>query len=236
MWLRRSLEETAVFKRTEHPRRAREVFQIVAANWTLVLTGMMLSVFTTTSFYLITVYTPTFGRQSLHLDPTLTFVVTLCVGVSSFLWLPTAGALSDRIGRRPLLATVPVLALITAYPVMAWLVAAPSFGKLLAVELWFSFLFGAYNGAMIPLLVEIMPARVRTAAFALAFSLATAVFGGFTPAVCTYLIEATGNKAAPAWWLMLAAGVSLAAVLLPFLRVAHERGRAVDAVDELAVG
>ncbi|MDQ6633941.1 MAG: MFS transporter [Gemmatimonadota bacterium] len=215
LWLRRSLEETPEFKRMQHhPRKSADVLRILGENWPLVLTGMLLVVFTTSTFYLITAYTPTFGRQALHLAAQQTFIVTLCVGVSNFVWLPLSGALSDRIGRRPILFAVPVLALLTAYPAMSWLVASPSFVKLLGVELWFSFLFGAYNGAMVPLLAEIMPAQVRTAAFSLAYSLATAIFGGFTPAICTYLIERTGNKAAPALWLSLAAGISLIGVML----------------------
>ena len=215
LFLRRSLEETAAFQKMQHhARSAAEVFRVVAENWRIVLSGMMLVVFTTTSFYLITAYTPTFGRQALHLDARSAFLVTLCVGLSNFAWLPIAGSLSDRIGRRPLVTLVPILALVTAYPAMIWLVGSPSFGHLLAVELWFSALFGFYNGGMVPLLVELMPASVRTAGFSLAYSLATAVFGGFTPAICTYLIERTGNKAAPAWWLMTAAAVSLCGVYL----------------------
>lgn len=144
--------------------------------------------------------------------PTDSLLLTLCIGFSNLFWLPVGGAISDRIGRRPLLFLIPTLALLTAYPAMLWLVADPSFGKLLVVLLWFSFFFGMYNGAMIPLLAEIMRAEVRTAGFSLAFSLATAIFGGFTPAICTYLIEVTGNRAAPALWLSLAAAISLAAV------------------------
>jgi hypothetical protein len=75
-------------------------------------------------------------------------------------------------------------------------------------------MFGLYNGAMIPRLAEIVAPRVRTAAFSLAFSLATAIFGGFTPAIGTWLIHATGNKAAPALWLSLAAAISLVGVFL----------------------
>ncbi len=214
LWLRRSLQETDAFLRSRHARSAREVFRIVGANWRLVVLGMMLSVLTTTTFYLITAYTPTFGRQALHLQARDTLIVTLCVGFCNLFWLPVGGAISDRVGRRPLLLLIPTLCLLTAYPAMLWLVSAPTFSKLLIVELWFSVFFGLYNGAMIPFLAEMMPAEVRTAAFSLAFSLATAVFGGFTPAVATYLIEATGNRAAPALWLSLAAGISLAAALI----------------------
>lgn len=214
LWLRRSLTETEVFLRRQTRHTVSEIFALVGANWRAVLIGMMMSIFTTTAFYLITAYTPTFGKEALKLGALDVMVVTLCVGASNFVWLPVGGALSDRFGRRGLLYAIPVLAILTAYPVMQWLVAAPSFGKLLTAELSISLMFGLYNGAMIPRLTEIVEPRVRTAAFALAFSLATAIFGGFTPAVATWLIHATGNKAAPALWLMLAAAISLAGVFL----------------------
>jgi hypothetical protein len=79
--------------------------------------------------------------------------------------------------------------------------------------LWLSMFFGLYNGAMIPHLAEIMPPEIRTSGFSLAFSLATAIFGGFTPAICTYLIHETGNRAMPALWLSFAALCGLIAAL-----------------------
>src|SRR5438477_13052691 len=124
------------------------------------------------------------------------------------------GSLSDRVGCRPLHLSCTCLMLIAAGPAMLWLVHQPSFARLLFVELWLSFLYGSYNGAMVVFLTEIMPVSVRTSGFALAYSLATAIFGGFTPAISTYLIHVTGNRAVPGLWLSFAAGCGLAAALL----------------------
>jgi MFS family permease len=163
---------------------------------------------------MITAYTPTFGSAVLRLANADSLIVTLWVGASNLMWLPIMGALSDRIGRRPLLVTCTLLMLATAYPAMAWLVDAPSFSKLLMVELWLSFIYGSYNGAMIVFLTEIMPVEVRTVGFSLAYSLATAIFGGFTPAISTYLINITGNRAIPGVWLSFAAACGLIGALL----------------------
>jgi MFS transporter, MHS family, citrate/tricarballylate:H+ symporter len=168
----------------------------------------------TVSFYLITAYTPTFGKHELHLAPTAYLTVTLCVGLSNFIWLPIMGSVSDRIGRIPILAGATIVTLLTAYPAMLWLTAAPSFTRLLIVELWLSFLYASYNGAMVVALTEIMPEEVRTAGFSLAYSLATALFGGFTPFICESLIKATGNQATPGLWMSAAAALGLIATLI----------------------
>src|SRR4029077_20307067 len=97
---------------------------------------------TTVSFYMITAYTPTFGNSVLHLSSFDSLIVTLCVGASNLFWLPIMGALSDRIGRRPLLFGCTLLMLSPAYPAMLWLVRDPSFPRLLTVELWLFFFLG----------------------------------------------------------------------------------------------
>ncbi len=232
--IRRSLAETEEFTaQKEHPSLT-DVWRSLAENWRVIILGSMLVIMTTVSFYLITAYTPTFGGSVLHLASRDNLVVTLCVGLSNLLWLPTMGALSDRIGRMPLLIACTTLALISAYPALWWLSSQPSFSRLLGVELWFSFLYGSYNAAMVVFLTEMMPKRVRTTGFSIAYSLATALFGGFTPAVCTYLIHATNNKAMPGAWLGLAAGCGLtAAVICQARGLGREVGRDIDAVSAL---
>jgi MFS transporter, MHS family, citrate/tricarballylate:H+ symporter len=212
-WLRRSLAETEAFLAQKRRPGISEILASLASNWKIVGIGVLLSTMTTVSFYLITAYTPTYGIEVLHLTSRQSLTVTFLVGMSNFFWLPTGGAISDKVGRRPILILITVTAIVTAYPAMLWLVSEPSTTRLLIVELWLSMFFGVYNGAMIPHLAEIMPPEIRTSGFSLAFSLATAIFGGFTPAVCTYLIHETGNRAMPALWLSFAALCGLAAAV-----------------------
>jgi MFS family permease len=208
--IRRTLRETDEFAARSHHPSSREIYRGVLANWRIVITGVAMVVMTSVSFYTITAYTPTFGKEILKLTQGDALLVTLFVGLSNLFWLPVMGSLSDRIGRRPLLVFFTVMAILTAYPAMTWLVSEPSFSRLLLVELWLSFIYASYNGAMVVHLTEIVPAEVRTAGFSVAYSLATTV-GGSTPAIVTYLIHATGNRAMPGAWVSLAAGLALVA-------------------------
>src|SRR4051812_27500498 len=213
-FLRRTLEETPAFLAMKKHPTASEVFSSALDNWRIVLLGMMIAVLTTTTFYFVTVYTPTFGKNVLKLTTADALLVTLLVAVTNFIWNPVGGALSDRIGRKPVLIGIASLSLLTAYPALSWLVAAPTFGKLLAVEMMFSFYFGMYSGTMLGALVEIVPAHVRTTCFSLAFALAAGLFGTFTPFASTWLIQNTGDKASPGYWLMCAATLGIVAALV----------------------
>ncbi|MCW0312307.1 Proline/betaine transporter [Pantoea ananatis] len=224
-YIRRMLEETEAFSQRKHHPAMTEIMRSVASNWALVLAGMLMVVTTTVMFYMITAFTPTFGKTVLMMSDTQAFMVTLFVGISNLFWLPVMGALSDRIGRRPLLLTFTVLMIATAWPVLHWMVGSPSFAHLVEAELWLSFLYASYNGAMVVYLAEIMPAEVRAAGFSMAYSLATALFGGFTPVVSSYLIHATGDKAMPGVWLTFAAVCGLLGTLLIGRMVKQYRAR-----------
>lgn len=211
--IRRQLQETEAFKAAKHHPTFRQTLQGIAAHWRVIGLGTLLVIMTTVSFYLITVYTPTFGKSVLKLSTRESLLVTLAVGISNLVWLPIMGALSDRIGRWPIMLAASALAVVTAYPAMSWLVGAPSLERMVMVELWLSFLYASYNGATIVALTEVVPSHIRTAGFSLAYSVATALFGGFTPLVSTWLIEATGNRAMPGVWMALAALASLVATI-----------------------
>ena len=100
-------------------------------------------------------------------------------------------------------------------------------------------IFGSYNGSMVVFLTEVMPENVRVSGFSLAYSLATGIFGGFTPALSTWLIHETGNAAMPGAWMALAGLMSLSATLILTSRIfqprAQERSRTIDAVREVPI-
>lgn len=216
-FLRRNLKETKSFGATHAPPHFREVVSMLCAEWKIIGTGILTVMMTTTSFYVITAYTPAFGTRVLHLTSRESLTVTLCVGLTNLVLLPCFGALSDRVGRRKLLIAATVIALVSAWPMMNWLVSAPSFGRLLLVELVLAVIYSAYNGAAVVWLTEIVPPRIRTTGFSFAYSLATCL-GGFTPTICTWLIQTTGDRSMPGAWLSLAAlcGLVAACIARPY--------------------
>ncbi|SAK62456.1 MFS transporter [Caballeronia ptereochthonis] len=220
--IRRRLRETKEFEsRARHP-TSKEIFTSLRDNARLIGGAIMLVTLTAVMFNLITAYTPTYGSRVLHLPAIDSFLVTMAVGIINFTMLPIVGAISDKVGRRAVLTVCAVLVILTAYPAMLWLVQAPSFTRLLAVEMWYAMIYGSYQAGMVVALTEIMPASIRGTGFSIVWSLAQAIFGGFTPFICTALIQVTQNRAVPALWLSFAALIALFATFRMFARPSGE--------------
>jgi MFS family permease len=212
LWIRRSIVESHVFKQ-QKTQSTREIFVSLARCWRIVVWATLLIALTPVMFILITVYTPTYGLHELGLKPVDTFWVTTCVSATTFIMIPLMAMVSDRVGRRPMLAGSALAIAVVAYPAMQWLVAAPSFGALMIVELGFAVLYSGWQASLVVALTEMIPPNVRGTGFSLAYSLSVAIFGGFTPFMCTAMIHATGNKAIPGAWLAIAAVVAFLAAL-----------------------
>src|SRR5262245_4320043 len=208
-WLRRSLQETEYFEKSTHARSTWEILRILLDHWQVLAIGVTLTILNTVMFYFVNTYTPTYGIRVLNLDPLGTFSVALLSGTVTVILLPLGGIISDRIGRFPTLVGVPTLVLATSYLGMWWLDAAPSFDRLLIVELWLAALYAMYAGTLVPLMAEIIPPRARSSGYAIILSLANGLFGGLTPFLATVLIGVTADRATPAYWLSACAVLSL---------------------------
>lgn len=217
-YIRKSLDETPEFKeRVKHaPKTFSAMFENMLENLPTIILGVMFVMMTTVTFYFITSYTPTYASNILNFSKLESFYVTAIVGLSNAFWLPFSGYIGDKIGRKKIVIVMTILGTISAYPALRFLTSEVTFTNLIIVELWLSFIFGAYNGAMVCALSEIMPKNVKALGFSFSYSITVAFFGGFTPAISTYLIEKTGDKASPAYWLVFAAFCSLISALIIF--------------------
>lgn len=165
----------------------------------------------TVSTYLV-LFMPTYGVKQLGLAPWVAFAAIALTGVIQMLFSPLVGHLSDRHGRTRIMLVSALLLLVLIYPAFVYLVAHPSFGTLIAVQVVLGFLMTGYFAALPGLLSEIFPVQTRTTGMSLAYNIAVTIFGGFGPFIITWLISATGSKEAPSFYLMFAAVVSLIAL------------------------
>ncbi|CAG4886295.1 MFS transporter [Paraburkholderia saeva] len=166
----------------------------------------------TVSTYLV-LFMPTYGVKQLGLSPSVSFAAILLVGVIQLVFAPVVGHVSDRHGGTGIMLVSAVLLLVLIYPAFAYLVANPTFETLIAIQIVFAFLMTGYFGALPGLLSEIFPVATRTTGMSLAYNIAVTIFGGFGPFIIAWLISATGTKTAPSFYMMLAAVISLIALI-----------------------
>lgn len=128
---------------------------------------------------------------------------------------PLGGALSDRLGRKPVILAGSVGYLVLSYPMFLWM-SQGTFTAALSGQLVSAVLSALYGGASLAAFVELFPTRTRYSGLALSYNLAVAICGGTTPLVATWLVNVTGSPLTPAFYLMAAAlGTTLAALAMP---------------------
>lgn len=211
-WLRASLAETEVFARKKVTPRFGEIFTSLITGWRTILLCMSTVTFATVTSQTIQTYAPTY-MASLNLGALAGFITLFFVGLTTLICLPLCALVADRMNRRTMLIVVTLTAAVTAYPLLSWLAASPSVFKFAVFELWFSFMYAAYSSVQVATMVELVPAHARTAGYSFAQAVAAALFGGFTPAILTWLNYTFDNNAMVGAWLAFNALIGLAAAL-----------------------
>jgi len=166
----------------------------------------------TVAMYTI-LFMPTYATRQLGLPASGAFLATLLTGAIQVVLIPIVGALSDRHGRLPITFASAAAILLSIYPMFAWLAAAPTLQTLLAVQAIIGVLLAGYMGGLPALMSDLFPTRLRTTGLSISYSFGVAIFGGFAPFINAWLIEVTGSNLAPSFYLMLAAVISLVALV-----------------------
>lgn len=188
------------------------VVEAFRAHWPAMLRVAGFNVLNGVAFYLLFVYGATWLTEVVRLDAGRALQINTISMVVLLALIPLAGALSDRIGRKPPLVVACILLFVLAWPLF-WLMHHPDPHLALAGQVAFALPIALFLGVGPVAMTELFPARVRCSAVSIGYNLALAIFGGTTPLVATWLIHATGDPLAIAWYLMAAAAVSLAVIV-----------------------
>ncbi|WP_326802290.1 MFS transporter [Streptomyces sp. NBC_01788] len=214
LYLRMRLEETPAFAAEAEKCESRPkvpLREMIAGQWKALLlcVGLVL-VFNVTDYMLLS-YMPSYLTSVLKYDETHGLLVVLCVMALMMIVQPFAGALTDRVGRRPVIAagcagflflSVPALLLIRQGSLAAVGLGMAALGLLLV----------CFTAAMPSALPALFPTRVRYGSLSIGFNISVSLFGGTTPLVVTALIGATGDLMMPAYYMMAASLIGGAAV------------------------
>jgi MHS family proline/betaine transporter-like MFS transporter len=126
---------------------------------------------------------------------------------------PLVGALTDRVGRRPLILACALLNLVFDYPLFLLAIRGGTFASLLMALMCNAVFQALYTGTIPSILAEMFPTRVRYTALSVSYGFAVVLFGGFAPLISTWLVEVTGNPFAPAFYVMTGGALSAIAIL-----------------------
>jgi MHS family proline/betaine transporter-like MFS transporter len=163
---------------------------------------------TALSFYMFTTYFATYLQTVGHLSRAQALLVSTVALLFAAAGCPLAGALSDRIGRRRTIGVTCIWVMVAVFPAY-WLASSGSLsGALLGVIL---LAIGALMSGVVTaaLLSECFPTRSRYTASAITYNVAYTLFGGTAPLVATWLIEQSGSRLAPAFYLVVIALLAL---------------------------
>ena len=192
---------------SEHPRELIASFCLIAAG--------------TAINYVNAIFLPTYAVAELKLPILNAQLGLLCVSLANAVIAMAAGTLSDKIGRRAVLVPALIVYSLLFYVLLQRLAAEPTTARLWLLQIA-AVLLGVLAGPMPAFMTEIFPVGVRSTGASLMYNLAVMLFGGLAPFINTWLVETTGDKAAPVYYIFFAAAVGLAGLSLYRPRTAAE--------------
>jgi MHS family proline/betaine transporter-like MFS transporter len=210
IYIRRKLDESPEFVQITPTRTpVREVF--ANQKMGLVVGAGIVAVATADTYF--SIYMPTFATTRLHLAPASGYIVAIILALLGIVLFPVAGHAADRLGHTRMMLPAGILMLLSFFPVFLLITRHPGLPTLLVGLIWDTLLQISYISALPAVMAAIFPARTRVTGLSLSYNLGVTLFGGFAPAIFTWLSAVTHNNAAPSFYLMLMAAVSIVAVL-----------------------
>ncbi|HEU0217312.1 MAG TPA: MFS transporter [Stellaceae bacterium] len=204
LYLRRNIAETPAFRRAqvETPRPV-----ALSGPWLAAKAFGFTILWTVTSYAMLS-FMPTFTQKFAGLSRVEALWSSTAGIVMLVIAIPVMGWLSDRVGRRPMLLTCSIGFILLAYPIFWLIVWSSRLAVILPLQVAISVLIAFFSGPGPAAIAEIFPTRARALWMSIGYSFAVAIFGGFAPYICTWLIDRTGSPLSPSLYVIACAIVS----------------------------
>ncbi|CDY78857.1 L-Proline/Glycine betaine transporter ProP [Caballeronia glathei] len=213
LWIRTRLSEARSFQalaESDHVESA-PVLELLRSYRVPLLQSIGLSILLFSAYYITYVYVNIHLQRVVGVSASLAFWSTTLTLSISVLFMPAFGALSDRIGRKPMFIAGSLAALVLAVPCFTLMNAGGA--TAVCMQMVLGLIESALMGVAFSTLAELYPTRVRYTGIALGFNVGGVVTGGSAPFFCTWLVSATGSSIAPAYFLGATAIITLFSAL-----------------------
>ncbi|HEY3503661.1 MAG TPA: MFS transporter [Actinocatenispora sp.] len=234
LYLRSKLEDTPEFRRLADAGEKSEkapLKETLVRNWRMILNLVGIVILLNIADYMLLTTMPSYFTDTLKISATTSTLIIIAVEAIQIALIGPLGALSDRIGRKPLLLTAAIGFLLLSWPSLKLMqsgsVALLFVGFLIVALLLVLML--AVIGSTFP---AMFPTRVRYGSFAIGYNVSTSLFGGTCGVIVTALIDTTGNHDWPAYYLMAAAVIAL----VPIIRIPETARVPMAKINENTVG
>ena len=214
-YLRRKVAETPAFERAVEARTVERAPLRAAIHdyGSRMVQAFGLSIIGCIANFVFVVYLVSYAINTMKLPPGSALSCAVASGLVVVVLTPFVGALSDRVGRRPLILACALLNVAFDYPLFLLAIRGGTFESLLTALICNAAFQALYTGTIPSILAEMFPTRVRYTALSVSYGLAVVLFGGFAPLISTWLVDQTGNPFAPAFYVMSGGALSAVAIL-----------------------
>ena len=170
--------------------------EAVTTSWRPILQIVGLVVIHNVGFYMVFTFLPSYFTKTLGFTKTDAFVSITVASLVALVLIPPLGALSDRIGRKPLLIAGSLAFAVFAYPLFL-LLNSGSLAAAIAAHAGLAAIESVFVSASLAAGAELFATRVRSSGYSIGYNMSVAMFGGTAPYVATWLVDRTGNDLAP---------------------------------------
>ena len=209
IYLRRVMPETLPGHDSGAP--VASLWQNISENGRVIALSVLVIMGGTVSTYVGT-YMTTYALTALKLPITVALMATVVGGLTTFACALLGGWLADQYGRKVIMILPRLLLIALMIPLFSWLVGAPAVNTLFVTTFILSALTAISGAASFVAIPELLTAKARATGLSIAYAIGVSLFGGTTQLLITWLINSTGNKMAPAYYVIFTSIITVIAM------------------------